>query len=539
MRIIATSVPVRQDLELESHPVQRLPLSSNIASVLENKGIEILEYIEPGQCGLSRTSFQPILTLQFPYTLPNAIQTDLLWHCGWFASNKSDLRPSWNGFMQQITNGNHPSKSKIYMQPIIDLKPTDENCMFSTLKYIENQAREMNIPNPCVTFDQPLWLLASEVIDAQNLRIVNRLGGFHLLMSFLGSIGTLMDGSGLSELLATCYGPNAVIHMLSGKAVSRAIRGHFLVEAALMTKLLTMLLPNRYVLLREESFDRSEILHDNTELETDEEEEIASSSIEKGKQCLNEDEFEELLDLFRKLKENEIEIDDLIQSSTLLKLNTLLQILKQELAEKSRTAKLWIAYMDYVEVVKLFTRAERTGDWNTHLIAVNSMLNLFAATGHFNYAKCGRLYLQNMQRLPETNPWLYEQFSKNGYHTVRRSNRYWAGLSTDLVIEQVMMRSIKSRGGFTRGRGFTETVRLMWILSMHKCGEVFDSISSFTGLAHITSEQHVEMGVSRIQRDNTDLQKLIAWLSLHDPFCQNDSNLRSLITGLTSTENDM
>ena len=81
MEIIATSVPVRQDLELQSHPVQRLPLSNNIASVVENKGIEILEYIEPGQRGLSRTLFQPILTLQFPYTLPNVIQTDLLWHC--------------------------------------------------------------------------------------------------------------------------------------------------------------------------------------------------------------------------------------------------------------------------------------------------------------------------------------------------------------------------------------------------------------------------------------------------------------------------
>ena len=108
MGIIATSVPVRQDLELQSHPVQRLPLSNNIASVVENKGIEILEYIEPGQRGLSRTLFQPILKLQFPYTLPNAIQTDLLRHCGWFASNESDLRPSWNGFMQHITNGNHP-----------------------------------------------------------------------------------------------------------------------------------------------------------------------------------------------------------------------------------------------------------------------------------------------------------------------------------------------------------------------------------------------------------------------------------------------
>ena len=97
--------------------------------------------------------------------------------------------------------------------------------------------------------------------------------------------------------------------MLSGKAVSRAIRGHFLVEAALTTKLLTMLLPHRYVSQREESFDQSAIPRDDTELEPENEEEdfvgVVSSSIERKEECLNEDEFEELLDLFRKLKENE------------------------------------------------------------------------------------------------------------------------------------------------------------------------------------------------------------------------------------------
>lgn len=43
-----------------------------------------------------------------------------------------------------------------------------------------------------------------------------------------------MAGSGLQELLELVYAKNdAVIHMLSGKAVSRAIRGHFLVDGAL------------------------------------------------------------------------------------------------------------------------------------------------------------------------------------------------------------------------------------------------------------------------------------------------------------------
>jgi len=42
-------------------------------------------------------------------------------------------------------------------------------------------------------------------------------------MSFLGSIGNLMKGSGLSEAFKCCYGPNAVSVMMDGKAVKRAL----------------------------------------------------------------------------------------------------------------------------------------------------------------------------------------------------------------------------------------------------------------------------------------------------------------------------
>ena len=57
-------------------------------------------------------------------------------------------------------------------------------------------------------------------------------------MSFLGSIGHLMTGSGLQEFLEVVYASNSVSHMLGGKAISRAVRGHFLVDAALNTMLI-------------------------------------------------------------------------------------------------------------------------------------------------------------------------------------------------------------------------------------------------------------------------------------------------------------
>ena len=95
------------------------------------------------------------------------------------------------------------------------------------------------------------------------------------------------------------------------------------------------------------------------------------------------------------------------------------------------------------------------------------MLNMFAATGHINYAKSARLYLQNMLELPNRYPSLYKDFAQNGYHTVRRSDTFWAGLWSDLIIEQVLMRGLKACGGITRGRGVSESAHILLTNSMH------------------------------------------------------------------------
>ena len=50
------------------------------------------------------------------------------------------------------------------------------------------QAKKMHVPVLCVTFDQPLWLMAYGIIEEVGLDIVARLGGFHTLMSYLGAI---------------------------------------------------------------------------------------------------------------------------------------------------------------------------------------------------------------------------------------------------------------------------------------------------------------------------------------------------------------
>ena len=56
-----------------------------------------------------------------------------------------------------------------------------------------------------------------------------------------------------------------------------------------------------------------------------------------------------------------------------------------------------------------------------------------------------------MHTLHETHPEVFRHFNQ-GLHVVRRSDQFWAGLSPDLVIEQVLMRSMKTSGGLTRDR---------------------------------------------------------------------------------------
>lgn len=172
---------------------------------------------------LAICKFEPITNLKFPLTLPVSVNCDHLWHLGYFFNDTQHPRPNWRGFMQSVTFGPHPPPAKITMLPIIDLNPIDCNCIYSVLEYVIEQAKLLKLDVPCITFDQPLWQKAVDIAMMQSLNVVCRLGGFHLLMSFLGSIGSLTSGSGLEDALECCYGSNKIAHIMCGSCHSRSL----------------------------------------------------------------------------------------------------------------------------------------------------------------------------------------------------------------------------------------------------------------------------------------------------------------------------
>ena len=51
---------------------------------------------------------------------------------------------------------------------------------------------------------------------------VLRLGGMHFVMNFIGCVGTLMDDTGLADIMECAFG--GVSHMLAGKRVAQNFR---------------------------------------------------------------------------------------------------------------------------------------------------------------------------------------------------------------------------------------------------------------------------------------------------------------------------
>ena len=138
-----------------------------------------------------------------------------------------------------------------------------------------------------------------------------------------------------------------------------------------------------------------------------------------------------------------------------------------------------------------------------------------------------------MISVSEKHPWLHEQF-ENGTHAVRRSQRYWAGLWFNLVIEQTPMRSVKSTGGLTRGHCMQEGTRHLWTLSLNHLASMNNAMKLLVGSSVKRSEQHIDLGPSRLTQDHTDSKRFKDWLTTRNLFKFEDSNLHSLSTGFIS-----
>lgn len=417
------------------------------------------------------------------------LATDILWLLNVHSSEVPMV--GWNGFMEKATSEEHYQRSKVFYLPFINAPPSNLDTVYTALLIARQKCDSINQKTCFVTFDQPLYMKAQEIVHngkPELKNVIPRLGGFHLLMSFLGAIGTIMAGSGLSELLTTIYAQNSIIKMMSGHAYSRAVRAHLLTHQALSHFIIQIM-----------------------EL-TEEDKETVDRFLSDVQQCTvlqadNCDEFKPVATKFETALCN--------------------------LQQRGPTAKLWVQYFKMVTLVKQYIQAERMGDFELHLNSVKKMLPFFHAAGHWFYAKTAHLYLQEMLCLKDKlDPAEFQKFTIEGHFTVRRSDKFWSGIWTDMTIEQMLMKDMKIGGGLI-GRGMTESTLLKWTLGMTYLQNIAQEMEKYSNVTSTSSEQHVELRPARMSRDASDVRILREWLSKHPPFPETDLiiNINSGVVG--------
>ena len=139
-----------------------------------------------------------------------------------------------------------------------------------------------------------------------------------------------------------------------------------------------------------------------------------------------------------------------------------------------------------------------------------------------------------MSELESVNPIVHDRYKKDGF-VIQRSDRYWAGLPCDLVIEQVLMRSLKSTGCLTRGSGMTAVQRAIWILSKPICSKYGLVMEENTGVLYTSSEQHQSATKSRVTRDKLDTDKVCERLSDVSPFTK-DPSLQNIVNAVIANK---
>lgn len=212
-------------------PKKPLPCLTRVteSEIAAEGKIEVLDYPYHAMDGMKFFTFaqpNPRLTLK----LTESSKINCYWMFHKYVS--PSFEKGWNGYMEYLTKNCQCELSVINFLPFIHAYPSEYNKLYTALNQSVCEARRLKM-----TFDQPLYLKARDILGAtkvaDDIAVFNRLGGFHTLMSFLGSIGFIMKDSGLAGVLSSVYGENTVKQIFSGHQYSRAVRAHTLVLLAL------------------------------------------------------------------------------------------------------------------------------------------------------------------------------------------------------------------------------------------------------------------------------------------------------------------
>ena len=96
-------------------------------------------------------------------------------------------------------------------------------------------------------------------------------------------------------------------------------------------------------------------------------------------------------------------------------------------SQKNVNFRFWWRYLQMVQILLLFVRAQREENWELHLSSFTAMRPFFMRYDHLHYSRWETIYVNEMHQLPSE---LLEEFL-SGSFVVRRSTRKFNQVDPD------------------------------------------------------------------------------------------------------------
>lgn len=429
--------------------------------------------------------------------LPNASDSHVKPVCS------EQLVPSWSAF-NSIVTCETVNLSIVGFIPIIPYPVSEYSTVYTVLKNFQNIRSQLTQNFLPLTADEGVYHIAKEITlhrPQEFPDIVLCLGSFHMIKITLACIGTYIRGSGAEHIWTetSIFGVKVVESVISGSNYNRSLKGLlFLCES--MERLLWC-----------EFFNSNGTEMYNTELTMIHS--LKMSVHEKSQMCSHD-----LENVCQNLQNVMNDFTDF----------------KKTLSAKSETAKFWTEFIDMVHIVRDLIRADREGNWYLHLHTVQALLPLFCIFDRTNYARWCSLYLEDMRRLPETAPEVYEMFCK-GKFVVKRTHGKFKAVGADMCLEQTINRSQKGTSGIigtTKRKHFVAA----WELIYHEVLAVtnlFRKISGEKNDVHHVTLNH-QLSKTQTSQHEEHIADMVAFITgAENPFhitSECDPRLHNIVT---------
>ncbi|WAR24223.1 P52K-like protein [Mya arenaria] len=424
----------------------------------------------------------------------------------WLLTRQTDTEeqkvPAWRAFNESTSQAS-PPMTTIGMLPILQAPADDFDTLTTVIDRFIAISNHVGQTHTVITGDQPLYAKGIELTWANQEKYKNvifRLGGLHVCFNFLKAIGQHMESAGLDDVWvdAGVYPPNVTSNMMEGKAYYRAVRAHILTYEALWRLRWTMFRSWLHQKAGGTSTDVGEMEASSTDL----------VNIFKTSKITGYD--QNVMDQAAKLHEVILDVKLIGQMQEF-----------DSLFFGNKQYVFWKTYMDMIEILLLFIRAEREGNWKLHLEAFAAMLPWLTAYDHLNYARWGPVYLAEMKDLENRAPEVYTEFM-NGNFVVKRSNNHFSQIPTDQATEWINKLCKLNNGiiGITRNDSARDKFCITWAFRSNISQKMRALYTDTSGddEDEFTSTR-ADFQRSRVDLDESHVQALLQYLDIRDVFC--------------------